>query len=170
MEPLEQLSKLQFTLSERPVAIRSEYRPLRRIALLALAVAHCHSEQASYEQLHVLNWALRFRSTRSTLQRYLTGDIAPTDVIVRFDPHLDRIVSLAVGARIFTLFDRNWSFLPTTRPTATGHVRVRLSDLGRELVESITAGNILVEERKFFSTVGRKITQQDIRRLFIWSD
>lgn len=153
-----------FTFRSRPAALEPDLRPLRRVALLLLLVDACRGATANLEQLHVLDWAIRTEESRRTLIEFLTHQRSPDTAIVRFDPTLDRAVSLASGCGLLmvtSLASTNIAstVLPDFRIELTLHGRKALSDLDAEVFET---------ERAFIEALPRKLTQSDVRELFTW--
>src|SRR5713226_9500909 len=85
-----------FGFGERPVPTPAEYRPKWRTALVVLLVGACHGKRASWNQLHMLNWAARSKETRAAFERLRAGEARLEDAIVRYDPSLDRAIDLAL--------------------------------------------------------------------------
>lgn len=93
---LERVLERPFEFRERPVPTPAEYRPKWRTALVVLLIGSCYGRRASWHQLHVLNWACRSRANQASFERLKTGDAQLGDMVVRYDPALDRAIDLAL--------------------------------------------------------------------------
>ena len=173
---LDDILDVPFTLKPRPIAISSDLRPARRVALLVLILEHCREMRANLEQLHVLNWALRNEESRRDFADFLNGKRAPDRAVVRYDPSLSRVIAIALAMGL-VLRNEHQKQLPLegmadappkVAPTSQDY-RISLSDRGKELAK-ILAGQegCLAVERAFLKKVGRKITQQLIHHLLYW--
>ena len=91
----EDLFDVPFTFHLRPRPLACELRPVWRLHMLMLILEQCWGGQASLEQLHVLNWAARTRESRLAFLEFLAARRSPSQVIVRYDPSLNRAVHFA---------------------------------------------------------------------------
>jgi hypothetical protein len=150
-----------FVFRKRPIAVDPDLRPLRRVTMLLFLIDACRGGMANHEQLHVLDWAVRTPTTRSTLIEFLTGQRSPETAIVRFDPTLDRAVSLAVGAKLLAVIakEAQTASVPDYRVELTTEGSAALSEVDSTLFEV---------ERAFLKALPRKLTQSDVRDLFTW--
>lgn len=132
-----------FDFREEPVPVPAEFRPKWRTALVVLLVAACHGRRSSWHQLHVLSWACRSKSNQDEFERVRAGNREPDDVVVRYDPALDRAIDLALFSG---LLERR------------GGDVLALSPLGRVAVEQLEGSEVLVNEREFLVRV-RPVSQ-----------
>lgn len=146
---LSRLLDAPFTFTERPVPIPAELRPQWRITLVCLIVHACWGKRASWHQLHVMNWATRTAVTRATYERLHQLQAKPDDVVVRYDPSLDRAIDLAAGEG---LLERR------------GGETLVLTQAGTRLVDLVSAGDALGEEREFLARV-RPVKQGFVEQL-----
>ena len=77
--------------------------------MVILLISHCRREQATHEQLHVLNWAVRSSDSAESLALFLSGLIPPEQAVVRYDPALDRATGLAHGFGLIVWISRYWA-------------------------------------------------------------
>lgn len=148
----------------RPSAVDPDLRPLRRVTVLLLLIDACRGGAANLEQLHVLDWAVRTEESRRTLLEFLTQHRSPDRAIVRFDPTLDRAVSLAAGCNLLMVTPRNsaettGAVLPDFRVELTLHGQAALAEL---------PDDTFTTERTFLAALPRKLTQTDVRDLYTW--
>lgn len=152
------------TFRVRPIPVPCTLRPVFRIAVLSLLMSHCHGDQATLLQLHVLNWAIRNTENRRRFLAYLAGEIRPDDVVVRFDPTLSRAVDFALAEGLLSIPDRDpsQSDVPQRMP-------VMLTAKGKDFVATLNGkdfSDVLVTEKTFLRSLGRKLTQTQIDSLF----
>lgn len=93
---LERVLERPFEFRERPVPTPAEYRPKWRAALIVLLLGACRGRRASWHQLHVLSWACRSHGNQKAFERLKAGEGQLGDVVVRYDPALDRAIDLAL--------------------------------------------------------------------------
>lgn len=152
--PLNVLSEVsaKFTFKRRPISLPGDLRPDWRIAVLVLTLRKCsHGGQSTLRRLHVLNWAIRSATSREAFIRRLDGQNLPDEVLVRYDPALNRAIDLARG---LGLVDR-----------VTGN-RVKITQPGIRLADDIDATpNILAEERTFLSNLRGRATEAIVDKL-----
>lgn len=150
-----------FVFRKRPIAVDPDLRPLRRVTMLLLLIEACRGRVANLEQLHVLDWAVRTPATRRTLIEFLTGQRSPETAIVRFDPTLDRAVSLGVGAKLLNVS------LKEPQAASTPDYRIELTVDGTAALTELER-DLFAVERSFLRALPRKLTQSDVRDLFTW--
>ena len=164
----EKLFDIPFTFHARPRPIACELRPVWRLHALALILNKCHGGQANMEQLHVMNWATRTDETRRAFIEFLDGRRSPSQMIVRYDPSLNRTVHFAFAEELVTRRELQLS-LDVIRNTTSPPYRVSLSKKGRELVKEIQSmDDCFVELKQFLDTIPKKVTQKQIEMLFSW--
>lgn len=141
-----------FTFRKRPVSLPGDLRPDWRMAILVLILRRCcHQGQSSLRRLHVLNWAIRSSHSREEFLRRLDGASDPDEVLVRYEPALNRAIDLARGLGFITRVSGN---------------RVRLTLLGSQLAEQIDElDDVLVEERQFVNRIRGRVTEAVIQKL-----
>lgn len=174
---LDYILDVPFTLKPRPIAISSDLRPARRVALLVIILEHCRESRANLEQLHVLNWALRTEDSRRDFLDFLKGKRSPDRAVVRYDPSLTRVIAIALALGLVLRNDdqrqlrvEGLELAASPRTTSISQeYRISLADRGRELARLLAdRPDCLQVERTFLKQVGRKITQQLIHRLLYW--
>lgn len=141
---------LPFLFRDRPASAPSDLRPVWRVPVVALLISHCRREQATHEQLHVLNWAVRSAESTESLVAYLDGLIPPERAVVRHDPALDRAAGLARGLGLIAWKGRYWTLTPS----------------GRELLETVREDNeLLAREKALLAVLPNPLTQTAVAAL-----
>ena len=134
-----------YTFQLRPIPLPANLRAELRIALLLLTLDQCHSKRATRKHLHVLNWAIRDFKGKAAFTRVLSGERTPDEAIVRFDPVLDRALDLAIGEKLV--------FLSGDTVFVTPKGELLLKEIKR-------AKDLLLKEKEFLASIGRKLTKQ----------
>jgi hypothetical protein len=141
---LDEVLDQPFLFRDRPTSAPSDLRPVWRVPLVVLLVSYCRGQQATHEQLHVLNWAVRSAGSAELLGEYLAGRMPPDRAIVRMEPALDRAVALAHGLGLLVWKGKYWS----------------LTVEGLELLENLRADELLlVREKELLGVLPRPLTQ-----------
>ncbi len=149
---LDQIFDRPFLFRDRPTSAPSDLRPVWRVPVIVLLVSYCRGEQATHEQLHVLNWAVRSAGSAELLGEYLTGEIAPDRAIVRMEPALDRAVALARGLGLAAWKGKYWT----------------LTDNGQELLENLRSDErLLVREKELLDALPKPLTQTAVAALLL---
>jgi hypothetical protein len=148
--PLDTALDLPFLFRDRPASAPSDLRPLWRVPVIMLLISCCRGEQATHEQLHVLNWAVRSSESAESLAAYLAGAIPPEHAVVRYDPALDRAASLARGIGLIVWKGRYWTLTPE----------------GRQLLEAVRDdGEVLAREKELLRVLPKPLTQAAVAKL-----
>jgi hypothetical protein len=135
--------------------IPGDFRTAWRVTVLCLLLRHCRADSAPVGQLHTLWWAIRSARSRDLFLRWYEGEKSPDELLVRFDPSVDVTIDLAVGAGLVVR-------------EASG--AIKLADPGRNLADRVGAEDgVLTEEKRFLSSMTRRITQRQIRDLLEWA-
>jgi hypothetical protein len=122
--------------------------------MLLLLLRSCISEKASLEKLHVLNWAIRTPKSRCRFLAYVKGEGNPDDVVIRFEPELNRAIDFTRGAGLVEIKNGN---------------RVKLTDHGSSIAQQIDrSGDCMAEERKFLEGVKPFVLEKHIKALLNW--
>lgn len=167
---LEIALNVPFTFKRRPVPLPGDMRPVWRLHVLVLLLDQCWAGKATHQQLHVLNWAIRTEESRAAFLQFVHGHRSPNQVIVRYDPSLNRAVDFACAEGISSHHDENADLIDAETSRGGGY-RVMLTQKGRELLREIRdMDDCLVEEKEFLEAIGRKVNQQLVASLFSWSD
>jgi hypothetical protein len=129
----------QMDLSASPLPLAARDRAPWRVASLLLCLAACRGKSATFEQLHVLSWALRDqRNEAELLAKWFGGATLPT--LRAWDPYLDDTLKLA---RAQGLVEQQTSG------------RAALSDRGATVVNAIReARGVLEHEQQALSRLG----------------
>lgn len=140
--------------TRRPVSIPGDFRTAWRLSVLCLLLSRGRANTLSLEHLHVLWWAIRTAQTRDLLLRWLEGDRAPDELLVRFDPSLTVTVDLARGQGLVT-------------QESAGNIK--LASGGLALVDIVGQyEHLLMEEKAFLNSLPNRITQRQLRELLEW--
>lgn len=150
-EELVEVLDVPFRFTPRPDPVPPELRPAWRVAVLLLILEKCRGAKATWKQLHFLNWAVRSREGQGVLLRAFEGVADPSQIIVRYEPALDRAVDLAVGHRLATWED--------------GH-QLALTDKGKAVLAQLSEPLAPLErERQFLASLPGKISQSTVDRI-----
>lgn len=150
---LAQLLRVEYEFTLRPVAVPGDLRPIWRLATICLMLRNCWGTTATLKQLHVLNWALRDVENRETFLLAL-GDGAPVHPVVRIEPSLNRAVDFAIGEKL----------------VGRSSTRLALTQRGADFAKRIDSDSeVLVDEKDFFSRIGKKVTAAMIERILVWN-
>lgn len=143
-----------FTFTRRPEPLPPDLRPNWRVAMLLLLLRSCRSEKASLEKLHVLNWALRTPESRRRFLAYIEGKGNLDDVIIRFEPGLNRAIDFARGEGLVKM---------------ENGIRVKLTNRGSSITQQIDRiEDCMAEERKFLEEVKPFVLENHIKALLSW--
>ena len=137
----------EYTLRAASRPVPAEFRPQWRIPVLLMILAKCRGRKASWQQLHVMNWAVRSENTRHAFAALLAGELRPDRVLVRYEPTLTRVVDLATG-----LGYAEWE---------NGRL-LALTEKGRAAAEVVASTEALAAERAFLDLIPNAITQRRI--------
>jgi hypothetical protein len=141
-----------FKFRKRPVALPGDLRPDWRLAVLMLILRRCcNNGQSTLRRLHVLNWAIRSSASRDAFLRRLDGENNPDEVLVRYEPALNRAIDLARGLGFMTRVSGN---------------RVRLTLSGSRLADDVDElKDVLVDEKMFLARARGRVTEGAIQKL-----
>jgi hypothetical protein len=149
-EEVDALLTKAFSFDERPRPVSADGRPLWRVPYVLLLIRACRQQVATFEQLHVLNWALRSSRGVEQLASYLSGEISLEEPAVRYEPALDRAVALGRGLGLLTFQAKHWA----------------LTKEGSDALERIEDDDQLYKrERKFLAVLDRPLSQAAVQRL-----
>lgn len=149
--PIKELD-VSFTFQVRPTSVPPDLRPEWRMSLLTVILAtNCRGKRSSVARIHVLNWSLRNTRYQTKLLDFLKGNITGRDVIIRYEPEVNRALDLAIGEGLVVRLSGD---------------RVRLAKRGVALVNDIESyEDCLTEERDFLERVGKSLTEQKVEDL-----
>jgi len=143
------------TFRRVPAVVSASLRPERRVPLLLLLVNKCHGSGASWQTLQVLSWAVGDQTRMNSLIAARAGRLSPDRPIVRFEPALDRAITLALGL----------GFLGRTQTDA-----VKLTVSGQALVQRIEEEGLFEGERAVLATFAGKATRSEVSRILAWHE
>lgn len=146
-----------FLFQRRPLSLPEDLRPSWRIALLVLLMSGCcRGGKSSRARLHVLSWSVRSSGSLQDLLAATTGDLNPRSLIVRVDPFLDRAIDFAVGEGLIEHL---------------GGKGLKLSVAGKAFATEIGSNaDIFVVEKSFIETIGHKVTEDIVTKMFGWKE
>lgn len=146
-----------FVFRRRPVSIPADLRPAWRIGLIILLLKKCCRQgKTSLTRLHVLSWGFISPEGQSQLTAAATGRLAPDSLVIRFEPFLLQAVDYAVGEGIIR---RN------------GGSKVELTETGVRLAEQLEADeSAFVAEKALMTTLGTRVSEDLVKRMFGWRD
>lgn len=165
---LEQLFDAPFTFQRRPRAVPCDLRPVWRLHALLLILEKCWGGQASLEQLHVLNWASRTDETRRAFLDFIKGKRTPSQVIVRYDPSLNRAVHFAFAEGLVVRHEIQQTLTGDSNGP-TPPYRIILSEKGRTVLQQIhQMDDCFVVLKRFLASIPHKVSQTQVQMLFSW--
>jgi len=143
-----------FSFTPRPLPVPGDLRINWRVAVTLLMLAESRAKRASPATLHVLNYAIRSSRAKSQLAHILDGTEHALNWQMPVEPAFGRAVNFVIGE----------GFAHWTRVAArTG---LELTEAGLKAASTVTeTDNLLVDERQFLGTVGKKITEDFVSRL-----
>jgi hypothetical protein len=166
---LEEVLDVPFTFRSRPTPQPCDIRPVWRMHVLVLLLNQCRGAKAGFEQLHVLNWAVRTDESRTAFLRFIKGEKAPNEIIVRYDPSLNRAVRFAFAEGLVVHHESEPSLIEDSERRATAY-RVILTAKGHKLVREINEmEDCFITEKQFLTEIGSKVSQKQVKSLFTWS-
>ena len=144
---------VEFVFRRRPVSLPADLRPGWRIGLVLLLLRLCSRRgRSSLTRLQTLSWAVRTENTRAALRRVLAGVIAPDDIVVRFDPTLNRALDFALGEGLLRRCGGN---------------RIELSPKGVQLADALAQDeSAFRSEKGFMQEVRQEFTEALVSRIF----
>jgi len=143
-----------FSFTPRPLPVPGDLRINWRVAVILLMLAGSRAKRASLAKLHVLNYAIRSDRARAQLSRILDGTEHALNWQMRVEPALGRALNFVVGEGF-----ARW----TPVAARTG---LELTPAGLKAASKVTeAEDLLVEERAFLETVGKRVTEDFVSRL-----
>lgn len=167
---IEKVLDAPFTFTARPRPISCELRPVWRLHVLMLLLDQCWGAQASLEQLHVLNWAARTPDTRNAFLDFLFGKRTPSQIVVRYDPSLNRAVHFAFAEGLIRRREVQQSLNEHVNVGSPPY-RIIMANKGRELLKHIgETDDCFVEIKRFLDSIPQKVTQKQIEMLFTWGN
>jgi hypothetical protein len=136
------LDDLEFTFGQRPAAVPALLRPGWRVPLILLLVLSCRRARARWEQLVVLNWAVRTPDGLDSLRRRMTS--GEGSVEVRFEPALERAAALARGFGWLEVDEHGW---------------LALTAMGRQIVDECLELDLYQRERAALASLPALLSQ-----------
>ena len=145
------LLDVPFTFERKPDPIPGEMRPQWRIAVLLIILQASRGKKASLRKLHVLSWVVRNSQSRERFIRYVNGELASTDIIIRVDPGLNHALALARAERLIDIVSGK-----TASMTAKGQAFAQ---------EILSYKDTLSEEKDFMDVIKPHIRESKIAEL-----
>lgn len=167
---MEKVLDSPFTFNARSRPISCELRPVWRLHVLMLLLDQCRGSQASLEQLHVLNWAARTPETRAAFLEFLKGKRTPSQIVVRYDPSLNRAVHFAFAEGLVRRREVQQT-LDGQSNAGSPPYRIVIANKGKELLKQIyQMDDCFSDIKRFVAAIPQKVTQRQIEMLFTWGN
>lgn len=146
-----------FLFQQRHLSLPEDLRPSWRIALLVLLMnGCCRGRKSSRARLHVLSWSVRSTESLQNLLAAAAGELNPRALVVRVDPFLDRAIDFAIGEGLIERL---------------GGKGLQLTSTGKNYASAIVeAADIFVLEKSFIQTIGHKVTEDLVAKMFGWKE
>lgn len=145
-----------FTFESRPEPLPGEMRPHWRIAALLILLDVSRGKKASLRKLHVLNWVIRNSQSRGRFIKYVKGELASTDVMIRVDPGLNYALDLARAEGLVEIVSGK---------------TVSMTEKGKALVrEILMQQDMLVDEKGFALAIKPHNHENKINELLDWKE
>lgn len=142
----------KFSFTSRPEPVAGDLRMSWGIGILLLSLFFSRGKKGSFQRLQFLAHTVRIREGRDNVYAALRGDIPTSEISVRVEPWLNRAVALAHGLGLVDV--------------AKGKT-VALTSKGREVAGALDADkSVFVEERAFLADVARKLTEDQVTRIW----
>jgi hypothetical protein len=160
LESILKASDAEVTFQDRPDVLPGDLRPDWGISLILLILLkRGHRRAASLEKLHVLYWATRSNESRRMFSRIARGEGQPDDLVVRFEPALNRAIDFAVGERLVDV-----------RRLQSGGVTVELTDAAglpaARRLDSLS--ECFAEEKQFLDSLKGFVSQEQVAGMLDW--
>ncbi len=138
------------TFQRRPISIPGDLRPHWQIGVVLLILWNSRKAKASLRKIHIMNWAARDPQRQSDLIGYMEGEVGPEDVVVRYEPGLDRALRFAIAEGLVEVVKTN---------------ELQLTPKGSGVVKQIEAADCLQFEKQFLKEIGTRVTEKRINAL-----
>lgn len=141
---------------DRPKTCAGDMRIAWRLALILLALHYSRGQKASFAKLHVLNDALRSKTSQEKLERILGNTLPMISWRLRVEPAFTRALDFLVGEGL-----AEWS-------VASKRTILQLTSKGVEAAkEVVSEDDILVDERQFLNGAAKGVTETFVQRLLM---
>jgi hypothetical protein len=151
-----QIDTPSVVLTPRKVAVQGEDRITWRLCSLATVLGRCRGHQTSTAVLHILLWALRSHTSRSTFLEWWSGQRNLSMTRFRFDPQVDVTIDLALALGLVQL-------------QRSG--KVKLSDSGTRLFDVIwSMDDTMIQEKALLSELPDSLPETEVRRRLGWDE
>lgn len=143
---------IPFIFQKRPIPIPADLRVDWRIATIILILyISCRNSRATLTKLHVMNWANRNNRGRELFLQLCAGELGPDNIIVRFEPWLNRAVDIALAEGLLQRIDGD---------------RVELTSSGTIMAkEIIITEECFVQEREFLNTLRKSVSEAKLKNI-----
>lgn len=143
---------IPFTFQKRPISIPADLRVDWRIAAIILILyISCRNSRATLMKLHVMNWANRNNRGRELFLQLCVGELGPDNIIVRFEPWLNRAVDIALAEGLLQRIDGD---------------RIELTSSGTIMAEEIIkTKDCFVQEKEFLHTIRKSISEAKLKNI-----
>lgn len=145
-----------FSFTSRPDPVAGDLRMSWGIGILLLSLLYSRGRKGSFQKLQFIAHSIRIRDGREDVRAMLRGDLRTSDISVRVEPWLNRAVNFAHGLGLVEV---------------TKGKSVKLTEKGQEVADAIDANkDIFSEERIFLSEVTRKMTEDQLTKIWRMED
>lgn len=136
---------------KRPIPIPPDYRPIYKIAQIAMILGFCcHGGKGSLLKLHLFSWALKTPENGDKLTLWVQSNFSSDFMVWGIEPTLNRGLQYAISEGICT--KNNGKF--------------ELTSKGQSFLNIMNADNELFEkERDLLKSIGKKISDAKIVEL-----
>jgi hypothetical protein len=143
---------LPFQFRRRPIPLAPDLRPDWKIMMLLLILRlSSKGGKSSLTRLHVLNWAVRSEKHQAEFIATLESSKPLFSFKVRFEPAFSRAIDFAAASSLV-----EW---------VSGD-RIKLTEQGtRWAAKAEEDKDLMVQERAFFSRIGKRITESQAKAL-----
>lgn len=135
------------TFHKRPIPVQPEYRPVYRIAQIAVTLKiACKKSKASLLLLHLFSWALKSKENENELFSYIENPTQTSIEVLTFEPALNRALHFAKAEDLIEI--------------VTGQGHYSLTEKGHKFADLlINDNNVLVQEKRFLDKAKKSITE-----------
>lgn len=138
------------SISDKPFPVPIEMRPLWRMCLILISIVVVSAEKRYLDtkKVNILVWMLIRRSQWDAYEQYLL-DMSPAIPLVSVDTATYKALEFLLATQLVTITDG----------------RIHVTDHGIDLVATLGANQIMLDEIDFLTRLGKKLTAEKVRGL-----
>jgi hypothetical protein len=142
--------KIRATVTHQPFAVPIEMRPLWRICLILISIAVVGRENnyVDVQKINILVWMLTRKSKWDTYESYLL-DRTSSVPLVSVDTATYRAIEFS-RAKEFIIIQGK---------------RLYITETGRGIFDLLVQNGIMLDEREFLASLGKKLTDKKVKSL-----